>query len=68
MPLVNPAGDDLEAIADVGAMTLDVVRSALNQLVTLNLVDTRGDANARRYSIHGLTRTFLQEQVLQWRM
>lgn len=68
MPLVKPHGDDIEAIADVGGMEVDLVRSALNQLVTLNLVDARGDAKARCYSIHGLTRTFLHEQVLKWRL
>ena len=39
---------------------------ALNQLVTLKLVDARGGLNDRRYSIHNLTRTFLEEQVAQW--
>lgn len=66
MPLVNPQGDDIEVIAAVGGLEMGVVRSALNRLVTLNLVDAHGGINDRRYSIHGLTRTFLHEQVLQW--
>lgn len=66
MPLVNPQGDALEVIADVSGLTLEVVHAALQRLVTLNLVDARGDHNERRYSIHGLTRTFLHEQVLHW--
>lgn len=66
MPLVNPYGDDIETIAEVGGLETDVVWNALNHLVTLNLVDVRGDHQERRYSIHGLTRTFLHEQVLQW--
>ncbi len=42
------------------------VRFALDQLVQLNLVDSLGELHSRRYSIHQLTRTFLQEQVAQW--
>ncbi len=66
MPLVNPNGDEIEVISEVGEMEVGLVRNALNQLVTLNLVDTRGNFQDRRYSIHGLTRTFLHEQVLRW--
>ncbi|MEZ4663565.1 MAG: NB-ARC domain-containing protein [Caldilineaceae bacterium] len=63
----NPQGDALDFIADVSGMGSDDVRNALNYLVRLNLVDGRGGLNQRRYSIHALTRSFLQEQVLQWR-
>jgi DNA-binding MarR family transcriptional regulator len=42
------------------------VSDALDRLVTLNLVDSQGNLSERRYSIHGLTRTFLQEQVGKW--
>ncbi|MBX3012424.1 MAG: AAA family ATPase [Caldilineaceae bacterium] len=66
MPLVKPGGETLEYIADVGKMEVGQVRMALNQLIQLNLVDARGGLHDRRYSIHGLTRTFLQEQVAQW--
>jgi hypothetical protein len=34
--------------------------------VQLNLVDSRGDLKTRRYTIHNLTATFLQEQVVRW--
>jgi hypothetical protein len=36
-------------------------------LVLLNLVDARGGLHERRYTIHSLTRTFLQEQVAKWK-
>ncbi|MEZ4866685.1 MAG: NB-ARC domain-containing protein [Caldilineaceae bacterium] len=68
MPLVNPQGDELEVIAEAGAMAIEEVRLALNHLVTLKLVDARGGLQERRYSIHGLTRTFLHEQVLRWKL
>jgi hypothetical protein len=66
MPLVNPQGDELEYIAEVGDVDIGDLRLALNKLVTLNLVDARGGLNDRRYSIHSLTRTFLHKQVAQW--
>jgi hypothetical protein len=66
MPFAGPDGDDLGYLAEVGDLDLDDLRSALNQLVTLNLVDARGGLNDRRYAIHNLTRTFLLEQVVKW--
>jgi hypothetical protein len=50
----------------MGGVTEAVVHTALQRLVRLNLVDVRGDHTERRYSIHGLTRTFLHEQVIHW--
>lgn len=66
MPLGSPLGDDLDYLAEVGDLERDELRMALNQLVSLNLVDARGGLNDRRYSIHNLTRTFLEEQVARW--
>lgn len=66
MPLGSPLGDDLDYLAEVGDLDRDELRMALNQLVSLNLVDARGGLNDRRYSIHNLTRTFLEEQVARW--
>jgi hypothetical protein len=34
--------------------------------VALNLVNSLGDLTERRFAIHNLTRTFLQEQVARW--
>lgn len=67
MPLAQPAGESLEFLADVCQLEVGQVRMALNQLVLLNLVDARGGLHDRRYTIHSLTRTFLQEQVAKWR-
>jgi hypothetical protein len=36
------------------------------RLVGLNLVDSVGGLTERRFTIHNLTRSFLQEQVLRW--
>jgi hypothetical protein len=66
LPLGNPAGDDIEYLAEVGDLAVDELRTALSKLVTFNLVDARGGLHERRYSIHSLTRTFLQQQVAKW--
>ena len=66
MPFVHPRGDDLEHLQAVSRLAIDELRVALSNLVTRNLVDSRGDLYQRRYNIHSLTRTFLQEQVARW--
>ncbi|MEZ4707554.1 MAG: NB-ARC domain-containing protein [Caldilineaceae bacterium] len=66
MPLANPKGATLDRLADMGQIDAADLYQALNRLVSLNLVDSRGGLNARYYSLHSLTRAFLHEQVLQW--
>ncbi|MCB0139232.1 MAG: hypothetical protein KDE50_04920 [Caldilineaceae bacterium] len=64
--LIPPHGDDIDYLVKISKLAIDDVRWALNKLVTLNLVDARGGLQDRCYSIHGLTRTFLHEQVAKW--
>ncbi len=66
MPLVDPDGDDLATIAEMGEQPVDTIRWRLNRLVMLNLIDVHGEVNQRRYRIHGLTRTFLNDDILKW--
>ena len=66
MPLVSSLGGTLEHIRKVSGLELGAVTDALGRLIQLNLVDSRGDLKTRRYTIHNLTTTFLQEQVLRW--
>lgn len=66
MALVGPDGDSLDYIAEISSLELDKLHTAIQKLVTLNLIDARGGLNDRRYSLHGLTRTFLLEQVAKW--
>lgn len=42
MPLVQPQGENLQYLAQVGNLPAGDVRLALNKLVMLNLVDARG--------------------------
>lgn len=66
MPLVSARGGTIDYLAEVSSLGVSEVRTALERLVALNLVDGRGDLHERRYTIHNLTRTFLQEQVARW--
>lgn len=67
MPMTRPQGEELGWLVQIGGMAEEVLKDALAALVRYNLVDVRGDIHSQRYSIHGLTRTFLQEQVAKWR-
>ncbi len=66
MPLVTDRGGNLEYLSKIGDFDPGDLRDALDRLVRLNLVDSKGDLIERRYTIHNLTRTFLQEQVARW--
>jgi hypothetical protein len=66
MPLVTNQGGSLAYLADLVDLAPGQIRDALDQLVALNLVNSTGDLAERRYTIHNLTRTFLQEQVAKW--
>lgn len=69
MPLVTEAGGDLTYLTQMAApagLSAIEVSDALERLVAFSLVDSRGSLHERRYTIHALTRTFLQEQVLKW--
>jgi len=69
MPLVQEEGEELAyllAMGKAGNLDESALLAGLQMLVARNLVDSRGDLHNRRYTIHNLTRTFLQEQVLRW--
>lgn len=66
MPLTNIRGESKEYIQSVCQLAPEEVASALQRLITLNLVRTTGELLHKRYFIHSLTRTFLQEQVARW--
>jgi hypothetical protein len=66
LPLASESGARLDFLSDLCGLSGPALADALEQLVTLNLVDSRGSLRERSYSIHSLTRTFLLQQVLQW--
>jgi len=67
MPLITDEGERIEDFAELSELDMATVHTSLKQLVDLNLVNSLGDHNERHYSIHNLTRSFLQEQVLKWK-
>ncbi len=67
MPLVSARGGSLAYLAEISGLARADLRNALDRLVQLNLVDSRGGLNERQFSIHNLTRTFLHEQVARWK-
>lgn len=66
MPLVTEKGGNLDYLGILTGLSPVQLRDALGYLVTLNLVDSKGNLTERRYTIHNLTRTFLQDQVAKW--
>lgn len=66
LPLLTARQATAAALVEISGEALPAVRMALAQLVRLNLVYCHGEVNERQYTIHNLTRTFLQEQVGAW--
>lgn len=66
MPLAAEHGATLDYLSQVCALSPAELRRSLERLVSLNLVDSRGGLFERRYTIHNLTRSFLQDQVARW--
>jgi hypothetical protein len=64
MPLA-PGGtfDQLTALSD---LKVEPLIQALEHLITLSLVEVRGDIEQRRYYIHRLTETFLLSEIAKW--
>lgn len=66
LPLTPPTGGAFEHLQIISGLTAAQVTDALKLLVKRNLVDVRGDFKKKRYTIHNLTRSFLQEHVAKW--
>ncbi len=67
MPLLPPEGGDFEQIVAITGMDEDTVHDALEKLVSRSLVDVIPGLEQSTYAVHGLTRTFVQEQAAKWR-
>ena len=66
MPLLPPEGGDFEQIVAITGMDDSTVHDALEKLVSQSLVDVIPGIEKSVYAIHGLTRTFVQEQAAKW--
>ncbi|MFN8443262.1 MAG: NB-ARC domain-containing protein [Caldilineaceae bacterium] len=56
----------VDLLAKVNQQQPHEVRNALHTLARMNLVDVHGDLMLRTYSIHPLTRTFLEKEIGKW--
>ena len=66
MPLV--ADGTLAQLATISQLERDELEGALQNLMTLSLVQMGGDLEERRYTIHRLTETFLLREALKWQL
>jgi hypothetical protein len=64
MPLAQDG--DLAQLAAVSQLDLDQLNEALENLVSLSLVEVRGDLGEVYYRIHRLTESFLLTEVTKW--
>lgn len=67
LPLLSEPEATLTNLVAFSELPIAVVREAVEQLVLQNLVICHGTLQERHYSLHSLTRTFLHEQVAQWK-
>jgi hypothetical protein len=65
LPQAPPTGASSTFLAAITGLPLPVVQESLSGLVKRNLVERRGGLALSHYTIHGLTRTFLQTHVLR---
>jgi DNA-binding MarR family transcriptional regulator len=65
MPLIIDEGENFEDLVKASGLDSSIVHTSLKRLVNLNLVNSRGDHRNRRYSLHNLTRMFLQTEILK---
>ncbi len=63
MPVFSQTGATLERIEAINDISADQLTDALDQLITLSLVNISGDYQSRRYSIHRLTETFIRREI-----
>ena len=66
IPLISESSGGLEHVATLSKLEDEPLTEALERLVTLCLIDVHGPLEARRYSIHRLTETFLVNEVIKW--
>ncbi|MFQ5611570.1 MAG: NB-ARC domain-containing protein [Anaerolineae bacterium] len=66
MPLVVGDGGTLSHLAAITGLAPDELSKALEELIAHSLISVGGTLEERRYHIHGLTETFLQNEVAKW--
>jgi hypothetical protein len=64
MPLVYQG--TFEQLLASSKLSSSLLQQAILELTQLSLLQIAGTLQARRYSIHPLTETFLMKKVIQW--
>jgi hypothetical protein len=68
MPTTTERGASIDYLSTLTGLNAGDLSSGLTELMARNLVDSRNQGQERRYTIHSLTRSFLNEQVGKWRL
>lgn len=66
MPMVGGIGATPEQLQAMSELEENKLWSAISELVNRSLLEVRGNAWERRYSIHRLTESFLYTEIIQW--
>ncbi|NUM44258.1 MAG: hypothetical protein HUU38_06085 [Anaerolineales bacterium] len=66
MPLASEAGAVPEQIQAMCGLEEDAFWEALQILISYSLIEVLGTPQTRRYGIHGLTRSFIQTDIIGW--
>lgn len=66
-PLLPGQGESIQFLLDISNLDPSLFHDALNTLVRLNLVNRhKNQENHQIFTIHGLTKSFLAEQIIKW--
>jgi hypothetical protein len=66
MALVSKDGADLDYLQEICGMAERPLHTAITELRQRSLLEVTGDLHHRRYSIHPLTKSFLQTEIIRW--
>lgn len=66
MPLVVETGATIEFLQRVSGMDENEIWPLLSELKSRSLVESRGGLMERRFTIHKVTSTFLQTEIINW--
>jgi hypothetical protein len=66
MMLVSREGARLDYLGAMSGLEERPLHTAISELRYRSLIEMSGDIHIRRYSIHPLTKSFLQTEIIHW--
>ena len=66
MPLASTSGTNIRNMAAISGLAEEQLRQPIKELTNRCLLETRGTAENRAYSIHRLTESFLLTEIIHW--